>query len=404
MLLFALPFNISIAFPSLVDPYVTGVYVNYLVPTVSILDVFALLLLASLISQHRNLTDFLTRIPLPIYLLAGYFLLHSLLHPDLNVIFSSGRLLLYTLTAYHGVKEVIKSKQDFGADILKILFVSVMIQLVIGVLQFSGGKSLGLEFLGESKLLAGAIGTSFIKLSEGEFLRAYGTFPHPNVLAGYLLFAFLSASFTHFTYKKKGLPLLLMLLSSFLMVFTFSRVALALMVISWLVIGYISLMKKGLAVLIFERFGTFFTGMDYALEDRVKLIRESIEIIKQNLWFGVGSGSFTRALGGNVPYAATGISLLQPVHNIPLLLISEHGIIFGLLLTGLITVLILRPFFLSLGGKHIFILGSLSILAVGLMDHYLTTIQQGEILLLGGLFLLNPDLSKLKTTSLSTSP
>jgi hypothetical protein len=329
------------------------------------------------------------------YLLAGYFVLHTLVHPDLNVTFGSVRPLLYILIAYLGVREVIKSKgQYFGADILKVLFVSVVIQLVIGVLQFSGGKSLGLEFLGESKLLAGAIGTSFIKLSEGEFLRAYGTFPHPNVLAGYLLFTFLSASFAHFTYKRKGLPLLVMLLSSFLMVFTFSRVALALLVISWLVIGYISMMKKGLGVLIFERFGTFFTGMDYALEDRVKLIRESIEVIKQNLWFGVGSGNFTRALEGNVPYAATGISLLQPVHSIPLLLISEHGIVFGLLLTALITIFTLRPLFMTFLGKHILVLGALSLIAVGLMDHYLLTIQQGEMLLLASLFLLNPDLGK----------
>jgi hypothetical protein len=395
MLLLVLPFNISIAFPSLVDPYVTGVYVNYLVPTISILDVFTLLLLSSLLSQNTALRTFFRRIPLLIYLLAGYLVLHTLLHPDLNAVFNSARFLLYTLTAYFGVRELINDRdQGFRADILKVLLVSVVIQMLIGLLQFSGGKSLGLEFLGESKLLAGAIGTSFIKLSEGEFLRAYGTFPHPNVLAGYLLFVFLSASFARFTYKKKGLPLLVMLLSSFLMVFTFSRVALSLMIASWLVIGYMSLMKKGLAVLIFERFGTFFTGMDYALEDRIKLIKESFVIIKQNLWFGVGSGGFTRALEGNVPYAATGISLLQPVHNIPLLLVSEHGIIFGLLLTGLITAMILRPFFMSLGGKHIFILGSLSILAVGMMDHYLLTIPQGEILFLGSLFLLNPDLGK----------
>ena len=60
-ILFILPFNITIQLPSVVEffntefllstPFVNGVYVNYLVPTISILDLGAFLLLLSIFTE-----------------------------------------------------------------------------------------------------------------------------------------------------------------------------------------------------------------------------------------------------------------------------------------------------------------------------------------------------------------
>jgi hypothetical protein len=381
-LLLVLPFNVTMAFPQLADPYVAGVYVNYLVPVVSIIDIFVLLFLAS---QAKAKT--FRSIPLIISLLGGYLLLHSLLHPEMNVVVNSARLFIYSLAAYWGVETI--RKGEFWNEVLTVLLFSVLIQGAIGLAQFSMGRSIGLDFLGESKLLAGAIGTSFIKLSNGEFLRAYGTFPHPNVLSGYLLFTFLASASLYFTQNWKKLSLLIMPLSSFLVIFTFSRVAIAMLAISWIVIAYQLLWKKGLGVLVLERFATFFKGEDYALEDRLKLVRESVEIIKSNLWTGVGAGNFTRAMEGSIPYAATGISLLQPVHNLPLLLISEHGIVFGSILSLLFLWASIRSLFVKNQVKFLIILASVSLIAVGMMDHYLLTLPQGLIILTGSLAAIN---------------
>jgi O-antigen ligase len=107
------------------------------------------------------------------------------------------------------------------------------------------------------------------------------------------------------------------------------------------------------------------------------------ETIDQRLnWFGSGAGNFTVWLKSKQPNLPE--YLYQPVHNIYLLLYSELGIL------GLITFLSLigyafYDFYHSYKFQKLFhysfILVFVSILLIGLFDHFLWTIQQGRFIL-----------------------
>ncbi len=64
---------------------------------------------------------------------------------------------------------------------------SGVFQSIIAILQFAKQSSLGLEIFHESTLAIHMKGVAHIMSADGSFLvRAYGTFPSPNVLAGFL--------------------------------------------------------------------------------------------------------------------------------------------------------------------------------------------------------------------------
>jgi hypothetical protein len=93
---------------------------------------------------------------------------------------------------------------------------------------------------------------------------------------------------------------------------------------------------------------------------------------------GVGIGEFTSNMGDTVPRSSNGILLLQPVHNIFLLIVSEIGLIgFGLYSTLLYFFLKDRKFNLRL------VISLVTLFIIGMFDHYLFSLPQGL-----GVFLL----------------
>ncbi|MBP7822548.1 MAG: hypothetical protein KA034_01910, partial [Candidatus Moranbacteria bacterium] len=74
-------------------------------------------------------------------------------------------------------------------DVKKVVFVLLaagVIQSGIGVAQFLYQESPASSILGISSHQAWQVGSSVLKIDSGRFLRAYGTFPHPNILGGFL--------------------------------------------------------------------------------------------------------------------------------------------------------------------------------------------------------------------------
>jgi|AP95_1055475.scaffolds.fasta_scaffold04750_3 hypothetical protein len=70
--------------------------------------------------------------------------------------------------------------------ILGAFVASGIFQSILAILQFAKQSSLGLEIFHESILEIGLKGVAEISVGGMEFIRAYGTFPSPNVLAGFL--------------------------------------------------------------------------------------------------------------------------------------------------------------------------------------------------------------------------
>lgn len=119
------------------------------------------------------------------------------------------------------------------------------------------------------------------------------------------------------------------------------------------------------------------------INERIVLAKLAVEMWKSNPLFGIGLGNFITAL------PKTGLSnnviwLLQPVHNIYLLILSETGLVGFILLF----VLMFKTFKNSLkiirlpAGQenYKFIIPLLCILYTGLFDHYWVTLQQNSLL------------------------
>jgi O-antigen ligase len=263
-------------------------------------------------------------------------------------------------------------------------------QGVLGIIQFVQGASLGLTALGESQVVNGMQGSSFVTLNGEVFLRAYGTFPHPNVFAGFLLVSFLLGLYFFKQSKSylKWLSFVLMVLSLGFMIFTFSRISIALVILCSIITVIYPLLSKGKAfsfsfVLLIERFSNLFVGGDSSWQDRINLMKASVRVIKEHLVFGTGLGNFVRGMETFVPRTVNGVMLLQPVHNVLLLGVSE----LGLLGFGLVSLLLYKVFKANIGRMSIFkILVILVFVVVACFDHYLWSLPQGQVM--SGIFFL----------------
>lgn len=361
LLILIFPFNITLNIYGLVSPYVNGVITNYLIPHLSVLDLFSAILIISAVLEHKKL-----KVGKLVLLLFGLLLLSSLVHVNIVSLFQALRFVLYAITIlfiYSNLEEVWKRKNI----LTKALLLSIAIQLAFATYQFFSSSVAGLPWLGESALVSGAIGSSFVSFLGTQFLRAYGTFPHPNVLAGFLLFALFFSSFL----PKGQCRNILFVLAFLTLLLTISRLHIAL--------------ASGLLVLLFMQKSLFavfpisFLNSPSVVE-RINLSRVSLEYISDNPW-GVGQNMFVQIFQENVVRTSNGLLLLQPVHNIFLLLFVEHGWIIGGGLILVILVLMLKKY-LRLNLLFLYIL--FCIIIIGMFDHYFLTQPQGIFMFLLG--------------------
>lgn len=408
-ILIVLPFNVAMQLPLTVEifntqflfppSFVNGIYVNYLVPTISIIDVGILLFILSLFIQEgvsfyweifKNLKNGLS-----LFLL--YLIIQNIFLSNLLTTFNSLRLFFYLLAT---ISAVIYYK---GKNLRKLLFpasfvvfLNVSIQGMFGVVQVLRGASLGLGFLGESQVVSGMQGSSFITLGGRVFLRAYGTFSHPNIFAGFLILAILLGIAC--SRKFSGLGISLTILSFSFLAITFSRSAflVGLLILLILLARSVSRVRsKAFSVsplLFLERFRNLIKGSDNSWTERVALFRASMEVIKENFFLGTGVGNFVKAMGEYSPRTSKGILLLQPVHNIFVLVFAELGL-FGFL--GFFYILV-KNFLENVKRITFFKMAVLlSILIIGFWDHYLFSLPQGLAIFMFLYLLLVLDLDSL---------
>ncbi|HAM37294.1 MAG: hypothetical protein US24_C0033G0004 [candidate division WS6 bacterium GW2011_GWC2_36_7] len=396
-ILITLPFNLTYQLPTHVlffntDPYVSGIYTNYLVPTISILDLGLVLLIASYIYEYgrKHMQVILHKFLIYLIPLGLFLLLQSAFRLDLNSLVNGGRLVLGSISLLFLIDYLKTQKHsNIYKCILWISVASVLIQGVLGTMQFIGGSSLGLSMLGESQVVSGMQGSSFVTLNSEVFLRAYGTFPHPNVLGGYfvmnvLLGLFLFSKSEGF-YKK--LSILLIILSCIFVTLTFSRIVI-LLVLGIVFVTLVYKLIKGklfsfTPLLLVERFTNLISGNDTSWTDRINLMKSGLGVMKNNLMFGTGLGNFTKGMENNIPSTVNGVLLIQPVHNVLLLMIAELGIVGSLLY-----VLLLGKVLVSNVSKMNWFkwLVILTLVVIGCFDHYLFSLPQGMII--GGILFL----------------
>ncbi len=282
--------------------------------------------------------------------------------------------------------------------LITVFVASIGFQAFIGVFQYILQESLGLRLIGEPMVSSTALGVAKVDVFSAKYLRVYGTFPHPNIFAGYLLFAIFLLPFAWFNSKNAGRRFLLLVLLFPALVFTFSRSAYLAFVLV-LFINLVFLKGKIMGAKILKFMTTmaliaFLFGFAQIFVARIVMVDPSsiLERLRyfEIAWdmfkahpFGVGAGNFTHLMQTFDPVRIEPW-LLQPVHNIFVLVLAELGV-FGLLSYIAVFASYFRMFIKRTGLKFKsvrFLLLSLLIvvLTVGMFDHYFVSLSQGQAL------------------------
>ncbi|MFA6991730.1 MAG: O-antigen ligase family protein [Candidatus Gracilibacteria bacterium] len=286
--------------------------------------------------------------------------------------------------------------------IMKSFIFSMMISSFIGIFQYVFQSSLGFGFLGEPVLSAAMKGIAKVDIGDNSILRAYGTFSHPNLFAGYLIFAIFFALYQFIKIKNSGLKVLFiscMIVFGLAFLVAFSRTAF-LALFAAFVVFYIVSDKKivwkylipVLACLIlfivsFEYLDVFKSRIDLssdsALTEREMFIKISKKMFLAKPW-GVGASNFTYS---EQDYSSEKLMpwLKQPVHNTYFLMFNEQGIYGGILYVFFI-LYILLALSKSLKEesdkdlKYLLIALWMPVFLVGFLDHYYVSLYSGQLL------------------------
>lgn len=390
-LFFLVPFNITLQIKSIPhDPYVSGIFVNYLVPTLSILDIFiSILLLQLLLEKNKLFKELILDKDIIFFFVA--LILQNIFIQNFLTLFLTLRFIIYFFTfilILRTLKEDIKERNILQKIYVKVLIIlTILIQGIIGIYQFLKGVSLGVYFLGESKIASGMFGSSYIDINGEAFLRAYGTFPHPNILAGWYILMFF-VSITFYLRSKNKLYLATALLTVFLSIFTFSRLIILLYTICLLILFFIYFFKKNtiksLSYLLFYRFLNIFSNTDSSWNERIKLLKMNIRILRENL-LGTGLGNSISHYEQNIPLTQGGKFILEPVHNIWILNWVELGLAIG----TYYIYLLYRYFLKGIKMNSIKWLIFICLFTISLFDHYFFSLPQGNIMFFSFLILLS---------------
>ena len=284
-----------------------------------------------------------------------------------------------------------------------VFIASGLFQAVLAILQYVRQADIGLRFLGETVLKPEFFNVA-IFVAEGEkIMRPYGTLPHPNVLALFLFMAvfiyyFFYVENNKFSHSKTGLVVYSILL--FGLFLTFSRIIIFVWAVGvslrWLIFNRkfsriaknLSLKKITIATFsVLVLFSVLFwpqvmerleiSPQEEAISLRVFYNKVSLF---EKPFLGVGLGNFVNWFKEINPGLAP--NLYQPVHNIYLLIFSETGIL-GLAAFLLFLFSLAKNYFKVKFGRpyhYSFLIIFASLLFFGLFDHFLWTLQQGQII------------------------
>ena len=294
-----------------------------------------------------------------------------------------------------------------------ILFVALF-ECFIALFQYLTQHALGLRIFSEPKLKIGSERATFYLMNGSqwifgstingpkELLRAYGTFPHPNVLGGYLLFSLMTAYHLWCQYTNKWLKLFLFLaitLQILGLFLSFSRSAMigwGIASILWIIGMRKNRNARALSFLLILLFLMYIIIFYPQLKSRGGIINynqttrsaDSERIIFQNLalkmilkypFKGIGYANLGQRnaefLEGDYP----AYYLHTAVHNIYLYIAAEVGV-FGLLAFLGFLFSVFHSFFRSRPSPLKMTLFALFIgfLFIGGCDFYLLQFQQGK--------------------------
>lgn len=322
-----------------------------------------------------------------------------------------------------------------------ILFIGIA-QSLIAIIQFIIQQSIGLSTLRESALSTTIPGVAKIISNNHVFIRGYGLFPHPNILAGFLLCSIIltlilllyrikpvfnkklfhvEQNLVHYLnfgyyFPIKNVPrgtflLFLALITQLIgLITTFSKsaiVALIIVLVCLIVprgticyrlvhssgpkykhegdsnnVHRVAILVVFIAILITTHLSVVHLSqnIDQSIAERMTYMYMARDIIADHALSGSGMGQFISAIPDKW-FKTIGIWQFQPVHNIFLLIWSELGI-GGFALFVMFLYKVIRISIVNKSsGIGIYLKALLwGILFIMFWDHYFWTIQQGQLI------------------------
>jgi len=352
---------------------VEGVRIDYLSPTLYVTDLLILFLFLSWVISQKKFSISNFQIIFAAFIIIGIIFSKSLGAGLYGLL----KFLEFIFLGFY----VSNIKNLKLRNILFLLSLGIIFESFLALSQYLNQGSLGglFYFFGERMFNPQTPGIANASINGQLILRPYGTFPHPNVLAGYLVIVMTLIIFN----CKKILYSLTLLIGTVALFLTLSRVAIILWV---LILGFFLIRKFIILALVslllfvlITPLGLRFTGMrltDESIVIREELAKSSLLMIKKSPLLGVGINNFLVNLP-NTQKSNNSSLVIQPVHNIFLLVLSETGIVgFYFFVWFLIKTYQNIRF-----GKNYLIIYPLSlILILGMFDHYFLTLQQGQLL------------------------
>lgn len=363
--------------------YVLGIPIDYRALTFYLSDIAIVLFIAAAILENRKKIGTVAKNFKPYIAMLAIFNLYLIFSA---IFFSVSREASYFFSLKFFAASIFSV---FAADVLQdrqvrkncllVLGLSVFWQALVIIVQFARQGSLGLQFLGERSFDASTVQIAHSQLAGREFLRPYGTFPHPNVAAAYLAFSLvilLGAAKAQI--KLAPAKIILTATAILAILLTFSKSAIAFLIFGFL----LSVRRLSQLILLLPLAATigFFIASQLAVlqiasvAERLLLSQAALNIALENPAFGVGANNFILELARLDLVSLSETRLLQPVHNVFLLVLAENGV-FGLVLFAAFLLVVSK--YLDTKLKTVVFIGVLFYLSV---DHFLWTLQQGQLM------------------------
>jgi hypothetical protein len=300
---------------------------------------------------------------------------------EIAILFAENQLLAFygllkILEAFFVAFYVIASNIKLS-KVINVLIGVAIFQGALGIFQFIKGGSVGLYSLGEQPLHLDTPGSPKITFKDERFLRATGTFLHPNILACFLIFVFYLAE------NAKKLLRSLRWLLIFPLLLTVSRTGAIAFLASALFapkirkkffnVIIIFALACGVLLIVLPQSKNMLLSrleIDQSIDERVEFTNVSLDFLI-NHPLGVGAKNFILKMD-NID-STLDIWQFQPVHNIFLLVSNELGIIAGIMLIWL--------FILAYRASEKTQPLIIAILVFAIFDHFLITIHAGIIIL-----------------------
>jgi len=367
---------------------VNGIRVDYLAPVIYLTDLIIIAIIVFWLIEYVAAASYAAKNKARKVRAATLILFGTTIVIAINIFFAINPTIAFLkwlriIETGFLVFYILKAKPNLRFTIYCLLFAGFY-SCILAWIQFIYQSSIGgiLWWIGERTFTVTTSGIARTIVNNQLFLRPYATFPHPNVLAGFLTclipFIFYLKNLNKIT-QLLFIPTLILFLAT--LVITFSQSAWIIALITTLIFivkeRHIRLTTPAvfLGLVIFTLILSFISYQFVEKESiarRIAVTNNAFSIIQENPLFGVGLNNFIIANQQNIQ--VNSYQDLQPVHSIYLLFAAEMGIV-GILLFVLVLFYLYKK--TRIGKDSFYIIWPLAtLLLLGLFDHYPLTIHQ----------------------------